>query len=476
MECRHLFQLTDHPESSRAESRPGRPRNISRPSPRDVRGYHVRTRARLRRARRQARNVEWQGAWGQFAGRFYDLSDVDLDNLDEEDEELEQFRRFQQLDRRELQRWQQRVNIAHRLGAQDAFVSNIPPQINEHLQPPPPPPVQETREERQAWGALELAREAEETTPTNRKRKARSATASPAEPIQEPERKLKRPRTRRLATQQGEASGSASSPATTASGTTVPVMAGTNGSAIPREQERRRHENEPALVSSLLKELEPLAPFEDEAGQAMANGTRIPPGASSPVISPSPSNHSSPRALSMTPPPIPHTNGRPGSPNLSLSTHIEPRYPPANYSPSRNGQGSGSGSGSDQSDSEGRSVPSSRTSRSRRRPARALELRQPQPRRAHPIASRVEDHSPTRASMTQEEKKNINDIVKTALRPHWRAQKLTPDQYAAINRDISRKLYEEVKDAASLDDDTRRSWENRVTQEVAQAVAGLSVA
>jgi hypothetical protein len=75
--------------------------------------------------------------------------------------------------------------------------------------------------------------------------------------------------------------------------------------------------------------------------------------------------------------------------------------------------------------------------------------------------------------MTPEEKKNINDIVKNALRPHWRAQKLTPDQYATINRDISRKLYEEVGDATALDQDTRRTWEKRVTQEVAQAIAGL---
>jgi hypothetical protein len=75
--------------------------------------------------------------------------------------------------------------------------------------------------------------------------------------------------------------------------------------------------------------------------------------------------------------------------------------------------------------------------------------------------------------MTQEEKKSINDIVKNALRPHWHAQKLTSDQYAIINRDISRKLYEEVRDAASLDEETRRSWEKRATKEVALAVEGL---
>lgn len=75
--------------------------------------------------------------------------------------------------------------------------------------------------------------------------------------------------------------------------------------------------------------------------------------------------------------------------------------------------------------------------------------------------------------MTHEEKRNINDIVKNALRPHWRAQKLTTEQYATINRDISRKLYDEVRGATSLDNESRRVWEKRATQEVAQAVAEL---
>lgn len=453
MECRHLFQLTDEPNNSAEQGpRPNRPQRANRPHPRDVRGYHVRTRARLRRARRQARNDEWQGAWGQFVGRFYDLSDVDLDNFDEEDEEMEQFRRFQQLDRAELQRWQQRMNIAQRLGARDVFRNNIPPQINEHLQPAAPI-VEETKDEKRAWGALEVAREAEggpSNSASTRKRKARSVTASPAEPIPEPERKLKRPRTRRMTTQPTVASSSTAPPA--AAGPSEP-----NGEAIsPRDGA--------PLVSSLLKELEPNAPSEDETGLALANGRRA-NGASSPVLSPSPSSPSSPRAMSMTPPPLP-LNGRPSSP-LSLSTHIEPRYPPANYSPTRNGHGSGSGSGSDGSDSE---------SNAKRKERRRVEVRQPRPRRVLPIHTRVEENSPTRASMTQEEKKNINDIVKTALRPHWRAQKLSSEQYAIINRDVSRRLYEEVRDPVSLDEDMRRTWEKRASDEVDQAVAGLSSA
>ncbi|RCI16275.1 hypothetical protein L249_2175 [Ophiocordyceps polyrhachis-furcata BCC 54312] len=492
MECSHLFDLTDEPQAP-ADPAPAEPRllGLRRPNPREIRGYHVRTRARLRRARRQARNAEWQGAWGQFSGRFFEMSDLDLDNHDD-DEELGQYRRFQQQDQQELQRWQQRVNIAQRLGAREEFVDVIPPQISERLQPPPQPVV-ETRDERRAWGALDRARETDLVNgggTGSRKRRTRSVTESPSEPIPEPERKLKRPRTRRLPTQ-GEGSTSASSPAA-AAGPSAPMSRNGLG----------RSENETPLVSSLLRELEPLEPNgpSEEETPAQTFYWRVPPEASSPALSPSTSNHSSPRALSLTPPPLPRTNGREASPTMSLSTHIEPRYPPANYSPNR--------PTSDHSDSETQMRP--------------LELRHPRPRRPCPVPPRSKDLSPTRPAvtqvekspaksvveqtgkksspkparmpakkspakssraladksptklaMTQEEKKSINDIVKTALRPHWRAQKLTTEQYEVINRAISRKLYDELRDATSLDEESRRSWEKRATQEVARAVAEL---
>ncbi|KAH6998579.1 hypothetical protein AUP68_13212 [Ilyonectria robusta] len=506
MECSHLFQLVDESPTAEVGERSPRPQHVRRPNPRNVRGYHVRTRERLRRARRQARNVEWQGAWGQFSGRFYEMSELDLDNHDNEDEELEQFRRFQELGRRELERWQQRMDIAHRLGASEAFVNNIPPAISERLQPIPEP-VEETRDERRAWGALDRAREVDDPAPnpSSRKRKVRSVSASPREPVQEPERKLKRPRTRRLATQNGEGSSSMSSPATTAGPSTVRA---TNGSSSATNGAPGRNHIDPPLVSSLLKELEPNATSEDETSVTVA-GWRNPPDASSPANSPagspSPSAYSSPRALSLTPPPLPSVGGRPTSPPLSLSTHIQPIYPPANYSPNRR-------MSSDHSDSESRPRVNGRTSspplsptlslstriqprylpanysptrrmssdnsdsesRPMRPEGRPLELRQPRPRRPHQVPAQPEEQqSPTRWTMTQEEKRSINDIVKIALRPHWRAQKLTTEQYATINRDISRKLYDEVKDTISLNGDARRSWEKRATKEVAQAVAEL---
>lgn len=450
MECVHLFGITDAPGASDAGSPSPRPQIVRRPNPRSARGFHVRTRARLRTVRRQARNAEWQGAWGQFAGRFFEMSELDLDNQDD-DEDLEQYRLYQQNDQRELHRWQQRIEIAHRLGARAAFADNIPPQISERLQPLAQP-VEETREERRAWGAFDRAREADSRNGSGgpRKRRTRSATASPSEPVPEPERKLKRPRTRRLPNQ-GEASGSAPSPAAPGPSVVRPP------NSLSARNGHGRVENEPPLVSSLLKELEPNAPSEDET-LVVATNWRSLPEASSPAMSPSPSNHSSPRALSLTPPPLPRTNGREASPTLSLSTHIEPRYPPANYSPNR--------ATSDHSESE---------MRPGRAEVRPLELRQPRPRRPRPAQPRAVDMSPTRLAMTHEEKKSINAIVKGALRPHWRAQKLTTEQYEAINRQISRKLYDEVKDASALDEETRQSWETRASQEVAEAVAELRI-
>jgi hypothetical protein len=478
MECSHLFQLVEEPRTAESGEQSPRPPYVRRPNPRNVRGYHVRTRERLRRARRQARNVEWQGAWGQFSGRFYEMSDLDLDNHDDEDEELEQYRRFQELGRRELERWQQRMDIARRLGARDVFINNIPSAISERLQSAPEP-VQETADERRAWGALERARETEEPSTTSRKRKARSVTASPREPVQEPERKLKRPRTRRLPTQNGEGSSSVSSPAPAGPSST---RAAPNGSSS-RNGIVDHSSIDPPLVSSLLKELEPSIMSEDET--MTTNGWRHAPEASSPAlspaISPSPSTYSSPRALSLTPPPMPNFNGRPTSPTLSLSSTIQPRYAPANYSPTRSNR--------DHSDSETRPIrpnanyspnhtsndhPDSETRSTKLPESRPLELRQPRPRRPSEVPAQKEEQPSTDSNITQEDKISINEIVKGALRPHWRSRKLTTEQYSVINRDISRKLYDEVKGAASLSDEARRQWENRATMEVAQAVAELS--
>ncbi|OTA89575.1 hypothetical protein M434DRAFT_23321 [Hypoxylon sp. CO27-5] len=411
-------------------------------------GYLPRTQASMRRARQQARSNDWQGAWGQIAGRVWDMLNIDLDNHDD-DEALQNYRRSQQRrerERREYQRWQQRLNIASRLGARDVFVNNIsnviPQPVVQH-QPAPPPPPAESPLERQAWGDLEKAMEAEaansnDSTSNHRKRKSRSVTASPVEPPQQPERKLKRPRTRRVPVTPSASSSSFLLPIQTSQ--PAPNGSGSNSVSTPNNGEA------PSFLSSLLKEVEMSAPSDDENIRSLFTFSKPVPDPSSPTSSPPPSAYNSPRALSTTPPPR-AIGDRPGSP-LSLSSHIEPIYPPSNFLASL--------SNSDTSDSESRSRQHARRHKNKPRPQRQ------QSTSISRRLSRSENTSPTRIALPFEMKESISGIVKDALKPHWKSGHITADQYASINRDLSHKLYKE-------------RFEQIATKEVAKAIADLKV-
>ena len=435
MECQDL--LGEEIENSRP----------SFPSTNGRNGFFPRTQASMRRARNRARSDEWQGAWGQVAGAIWDAISLDLDSHDGDDA-LEEYRRSQQLrerERREYQRWQQRLNIASRLGVRDVFARNIQDVVGQQVEPQSTPqPTRESREERLAWGALDRARELDVASPSNRKRKSRPVTASPVEPAPEPERRLKRPRTRRVAVQ-GEA-GPSKSPSTSSNN---PDRQAPGPSALSPPPNADR----PSFLSTLLKEVEMSTPSDDENVRNFFGPNPHPVDPSSPVTSTSASAYNSPRALSITPPP----NNRSASPVLSLSSFIEPVYPPANYSPTR--------SNGETSDSEGRAHHNGFGS---------PELRQPRPRRQHSLRlPRSQDTSPTRAPLPLEMKESISNVVRSALKPHWKSSQLTAEQYATINRDVSHKLYEEVTDPATVDDDARRTWEKIASKEVARALAEL---
>ncbi|KAL2258096.1 hypothetical protein VTK26DRAFT_8732 [Humicola hyalothermophila] len=427
--------------------------------------YFPRTRARMRRARRQAQSDEWRGAWGHISGRIFDAIALDLDyHDDEEDSEiLEGIHRSRQLreeERRDYARWLQRLNIASRLGARDVFANNIRPAI--HSRPRAPSPPRESREEQLAWGAFERARETEAQT-ESRKRKSHSVTDEPQEePHPEAERKLKRPRTRRLPPQNGESSSSAKEQAGPSSRRDHGGPS-TNGSEAP-----------PSFLASLLKEVEMSTGSDDEG---LRNMYGIIPGVhDAPSPAPSPSILSE---GSITPPPA-------CTPRTWLSTHIEPVYPRTCYSPT--GASSPSSLHRSRASSptmpiqrDGRSSPENSDSeqhRSRgRRPGDhhgALELRQPRPRRTQTAQLPRSHHtSPSRSPLPLEMKESISKIVRGALKPHWRSKQLTPEQYETINRDISRKIYEEVTDPATVNDAMKQGWEKMATQEVARAVASL---
>jgi hypothetical protein len=102
------------------------------------------------------------------------------------------------------------------------------------------------------------------------------------------------------------------------------------------------------------------------------------------------------------------------------------------------------------------------------------EIRQPRPRRQRerPLAIvRSPETSPVRKSMSAEAKDSINRIVKYALAPHWKSAEITKEQYADINRDVSRKLYEIVADQDVSAEKER--WEKFATNEVANAVQAV---
>ncbi|KAK3495178.1 uncharacterized protein B0T23DRAFT_395213 [Neurospora hispaniola] len=461
----------------------GMPQDFA-PAPRTRRGsqnarrergnyYFPRTQGSMRRARIRARSDEWQGAWGRIAGRVWDALSLDLDYQDDDGddgtlEDLENYRRSQRLreqERLEHERWQQRLMIATRLGARDVFTTNMPSVFQSRYIPREPSP-QQTREEERAWGAFEMARGNQESS-ASRKRKSRSISGEEVEASHhEPERKLKRPRTRRLHTHQnGEPSTSAAN---------QPSSSTTAGSSASAEAA-------PSFLSSLLKEVEMSTPSEEDGFRDLPE---FPVPGSIDTGSPIPT-YVSPRAT--TPPMV---MSRPSSPGLS--SYLAPVYAPANFSLNRPTSPTAKTSRSSSPNNRPRSRTSPENSdteqqrgRSRQQTGSAaaggssssasIPIQTSLARRPHPDAShRSPETSPSRPALPLDVKQSINSIVRGALRPHWHSQKITAEQYEAINRDVSRKLYEEVKNPAmDLGEELKQSWEKLAAKEVTRAVEQL---
>lgn len=64
-------------------------------------------------------------------------------------------------------------------------------------------------------------------------------------------------------------------------------------------------------------------------------------------------------------------------------------------------------------------------------------------------------------------------MVGTALKPHYRANTISKDQYTEINRTISRMLYERVGTAESLEPEPRADLEKVAKSEVQKTIDGL---
>ena len=418
-----------------------------------------RTQAEIRASRRRTRPDQWLGAWSRFSRTVHDVAGLDLD-FSEDDQTMASYRNHQHFisnEARSRDAWRQRYRIAERQGARAAFqrVSHLARRPRE----PTPEPPAESPEQARAWAEMERARALRdgqsESTPRSRKRKSRSMTASPARgsPAQrEPERKLKRPRTRRPVDGAGPSSAALQTP--------IVASNSRHRERLPARSSNNA-DDEPSFLSTLLKEVESAKTSEgmpqavsDLFAAVPSRPTSPPVDYSSPASSPSPtsSTYHTPRALSSTPPP--QHDQRSSSP-APLSSRIEPIFPHpdrlSNRSPVENGH----------APTIQKSVPST------------FEIRQPRPRRRAP-ETRSKDSSPNRLSMTLEAKEDVNKIVKAALSPHWKSQEINKEQYASINRDVSRMLYELVADRNIGDETERNNWEKVASVKVAHAVKSLA--
>ena len=75
--------------------------------------------------------------------------------------------------------------------------------------------------------------------------------------------------------------------------------------------------------------------------------------------------------------------------------------------------------------------------------------------------------------MTADNKAGVQKLVSAALKPHYHEQKISKDEYTAINRDVSRMLYDKIIDFEALDLDGKTRWERVAGEEVNKAIAAL---
>ncbi|KAJ9605756.1 hypothetical protein H2200_009605 [Cladophialophora chaetospira] len=465
------------------------PRQVARSSRQNRR----RTRGQQRRQRgnESSWNEVWQTVWSRI--------NIDLDFPYEDDESsasyLRRHRQRNQANRQAHDAWLRRMQVAELHGAGNRFRETEPalpsspgvestPRIR-RARESPRPVESESAEELLAWHAFDQARASSNEPSTIRKRKRKSATSSPAEPDSESTSASKRRRP------------SASSRAVSESH--APVVTRRRqplriASPVPRRQPVV-DPTAPSFLQSLLQEVEdssahglnihrpsPLPAASPPADQGS-------PRPSSPGLSPLPSNHSSPRALSATPPPT--GTIRPISPT-GLSSSIQPIYAPTEYSPKRSISPEPKETTLSAPRLNGtRAPPPQPTSTPlahpipRSRVPRILEnghasVAQSRSTEASPTRrertntySRSTDASPTRASLSLTAKEDVQKLVSTALKPHYHDQTITKDEYTTINRDVSRMLYDKIGDFETLDVDGRAKWEKVAGDEVTKAVNAL---
>ncbi|GFF32995.1 PHD and RING finger domain-containing protein C126.07c [Aspergillus udagawae] len=427
-----------------------RARALSPDTARPARTHERRTRrTRAQQRRLQSRNQMNSLHWARVWQSVWDHLNLDLDFPFDDDgataRAIQQQRR-EEANQREFRAWQRRFEVAERQGGSNRFRDTAAlldieaPRPSRPRVPREPTPEPESLEEMRAWNAFERAREIENNPSAARKRK--EPTLSPSPEPTEPERKLKRPRTRRpqelaaLALQNGESSRAAAQ---------ASARINAEGSS------------EPSFLQSLLKEVEEASNPSGSNSHGPSAPVSVAPtdhssiGLSSPSISPAPSNQSSPRLSSATPPPYPRS--RPISP-IQLASPAEHSSPP--FSPIVSPPGSNNDVRETTPSHVGSSRPRSRI-----------------PRAALRLTARSPESSPTRPGLSLAVKSDIQKLVGGSLKPYYRSKVVSKDQYTDINRTISRMLYELVGDAQTLDTETKNSFGKIAAEEVKKAIDGL---
>ena len=451
-----------HPVSSRGHRTPSR-----------------RTRGQMRRLRN--RNQATSSNWARVWQSVWDNLNLDLDfPFDENSGAPRYFQdRAAATQQREFREWERRLAVAERQGAARSFRDTASALLDLGVRRERPEmPDPESREEIRAWNAFEKAKEIDADPTPKRKRKSATTSPSDADAVTEPERPLKRPRTRR----NPEPIDTSSSASRRSSAAGPSSSRQVNGSAS----------GGPTFLQSMLREIETSSTPDENKTQirlphhiATNHSSPQPP---SPGASPTSSNHASPRPGSITPPPTLAT--RPGSP-LSLTSVVEPNYPPVpthdQFSPSRcppppDGSPATTSGHSGHHRRHGRQLSQQRQSRSlHRSPDRPLASSSP----VRPVngTSRSADSSPTRAgtagaNMPLSTKSDLQKMVSSALKPYYQSQAVSKDEYTDINRNVSRMLYEmlgERGNGYNLEEDSkvREGFEKMASDEVAKAVKSL---
>ncbi|KIW88297.1 uncharacterized protein Z519_10864 [Cladophialophora bantiana CBS 173.52] len=438
-----------------------------------------RTRGQQRRQRGQESswNQVWQSVWSRI--------NLDLDFPYEDDESsaryLRRHRQRNQADRQAHDAWLRRMHVAELHGAGSRFRETEPAlpsspggeSTPRHRRARASPlPQGESADELLAWHAFEQARASSNEPSSTRKRKRKSPTSSPAEPENGSSSATKR----RRPSASSRTVSDGNNPTTSSTRRRRPSRI---ASPIPRRQPNL-DPAAPSFLQSLLQEVEDAGagthsinlhrPSPRPAASPPADQNS--PRPSSPALSPLPSNHSSPRAMSATPPPPPAL--RPGSP-AGLSSSIQPVFPSTEYSLQRPTSPEPKQAEPSALRLNGPRVPLA--------PSTSTPLAQPRPRSRVPrilengqdstAKSRSTEASPNRATMSLTAKADVQKLVASALKPHYNDQTITKDEYTMINRDISRMLYDRIGDFEALDVDDKAKWEKIAGDEVNKAVNAL---